>query len=291
MTDSREPSYYEIALTNRQVLVAFVVILSCVLAAFLSGVWLGRGGALPRSETVLTQNEEAPEGGELAKLEELRFFSEDGETVDGRDKPDLSTVLDKSDPSTTLAEDVRAASAQEKKNRRRANRQANGKAANGKEADGKEDDGETADVDRKKAAALAQDPDDVKPTRRETKEPVEATPPPTKTPPPPPPPAKATPPSPAKATPPPPPPPAAAEPVDGFIIQVLSTGDAPKARRILSELKSAGYPVYLSPREVSGQTMYRVRVGPFDAREEADKRAVEVNERFKLDTWVTGAEN
>ncbi len=35
---AHEPSYYEIALTNRQVMVAFVVLLACVVAAFLSGV-------------------------------------------------------------------------------------------------------------------------------------------------------------------------------------------------------------------------------------------------------------
>ena len=269
MTDSREPSYYEIALTNRQVLVAFVVILSCVLAAFLRGVWLGRGGALPRAESVVADSgalAEDGEDGELAGVPELRFFSEDGETVDGRDKPDLSKVLDKSDPSTTLAEDVDKAAAREKKKRRRANRP--GKAADG----GKRD------------AAVKPPTPDGKPAQQEAKEPAVASPPPpppAKASPPPPPPAKASPPSPTPT----------AEPTDGFIIQVLSTGDAPKARGVLSRLKSAGYPVYLSPHEVSGQTMYRVRVGPFDAREEAEKRAVEVNERFKLDTWVTGVEN
>src|ERR1700730_4361750 len=39
---SHEPSYYEIALTNRQVVVAFVILLTCVVAAFFSGVWIGR---------------------------------------------------------------------------------------------------------------------------------------------------------------------------------------------------------------------------------------------------------
>ena len=40
--ETREPSYYEVALTNRQVLVAFVALLVCLLAAFLSGVWVGQ---------------------------------------------------------------------------------------------------------------------------------------------------------------------------------------------------------------------------------------------------------
>ena len=44
-SESHEPSYYEVALTNRQVLIAFVVLLTSIVAAFLSGVWIGRGGS------------------------------------------------------------------------------------------------------------------------------------------------------------------------------------------------------------------------------------------------------
>ena len=42
VSDSHEPSYYEIALTNRQVIVAFVILLLCLISAFFSGVWIGR---------------------------------------------------------------------------------------------------------------------------------------------------------------------------------------------------------------------------------------------------------
>ena len=50
-----EPSYYEIALTNRQVLIAFVILLVCLVAAFLSGVWVGRGDARPVPELVAAE--------------------------------------------------------------------------------------------------------------------------------------------------------------------------------------------------------------------------------------------
>ena len=40
MTNSHEPSYYEIALTNRQVVVAFVILLLCLVSAFFSGLWI-----------------------------------------------------------------------------------------------------------------------------------------------------------------------------------------------------------------------------------------------------------
>jgi cell division septation protein DedD len=73
VSDSHDQSYYEIALTNRQVMSIFVVLLVCVLGAFLGGVWLGRdaGAAV---EVASTQSIIATdEGG--APLEELDFFT------------------------------------------------------------------------------------------------------------------------------------------------------------------------------------------------------------------------
>ena len=70
-SESREPSYYEVALTNRQVLVAFVALLICMLAAFLSGVWIGRGGATTAPPPVVAQ---APAVHE-PQLEQLTFFT------------------------------------------------------------------------------------------------------------------------------------------------------------------------------------------------------------------------
>jgi DedD protein len=70
-SESREPSYYEVALTNRQVLVAFVALLTCMLAAFLSGVWIGRGGASSSPPPAVAQ---APAPNE-PQLEQLTFFT------------------------------------------------------------------------------------------------------------------------------------------------------------------------------------------------------------------------
>ena len=39
--------------------------------------------------------------------------------------------------------------------------------------------------------------------------------------------------------------------------------------------------------EVGGRTMYRVRIGPFGSREDAQKVAEKVRKGYKLDTWVT----
>ncbi len=119
MSDSSENYYYEIALTNRQVLVSFVVLLTCVLVAFGAGVWVGRmgQGQVLAAEVPATEVE-TEESGDLAQLEELQFPSADA--AGQLRKPDLSQL--RSDPSpsspppppppareTTLAEDVGSA--------------------------------------------------------------------------------------------------------------------------------------------------------------------------------------
>lgn len=98
VNDPQEPSYYEIALTNRQVLVAFVVLLLSILGAFVGGVWLGRGGAQPADAGVIAEIDETPS--DLEGVEELTFFSEkEGES---RTKPA---------GETTLAQDIGASGA------------------------------------------------------------------------------------------------------------------------------------------------------------------------------------
>jgi cell division septation protein DedD len=75
LSDPREQSYYEIALTNKQVMTIFVVLLICVLAAFLGGVWVGRG----TGATVLTAEAQEIESGVQPgepPLQRLDIFSE-----------------------------------------------------------------------------------------------------------------------------------------------------------------------------------------------------------------------
>ncbi len=98
--DDQEPSYYEIALTNRQVLVSFVVLLSCVLAAFVSGVWLGRKGSVPEPSAI-QQVASIDDGvSDLDQLEEFKLLSEQ------REDGDLTEIVTEPRPGTTLAEDV-----------------------------------------------------------------------------------------------------------------------------------------------------------------------------------------
>ncbi|MCP3963230.1 MAG: SPOR domain-containing protein [bacterium] len=222
MSESNESSYYEIALTNRQVLVSFVVLLTCVLAAFVSGVWVGREGSRPEvvEQDQVASAEAAP--GDLEQLDEFKFFSDQEKGAEPASEPQKDT---------TLAEDVGSAGAP-----------------------------------------------------RQTPPPNAAPPPST------PPPPRAAPPPP-RQTPPPPRPAATADPREGFVIQVLSTRDEARANRVLGQLRQGGYTVFLSPVQVGTQVNYRVRVGPFEQRPAADQTAREVNDKYKLDTWVTAASN
>lgn len=254
MSEPHEPSYYEIALTNRQVLIAFVMLLGSVLVAFLCGVWVGRGGGPVRAA-------ESPLGGEkpaaeqVAELEELGFFAGDGHplpppSAEPLDKPDLGRLATEPKRETTLAEDL----------------------------------GTTVPPPSSRDPATG-DPATREPAIREPAsdpgdEPIEEEPPPLAVPasPPPSPPVRPTSPSPAPAQ-------------EGFIIQVFSTRDEPQALRVLSQLKNAGYQAFLSSVAGSGPAMHRVRIGPFTDRVRAESTARKVNEQFKLDTWITAASN
>lgn len=234
MNSSQEPSYYEIALTNRQVLVFFVVLLLSVVGAFFSGVWLGQ----QRTDRVAVVAEEEPTLEEVAppadeELAELNFFTDDPppvsstprsggasaapeRAVESADEPRRparrETLAAAGDPETTLLEDV-------------------GGAASGGAA---------------------------------TEPPVGG---------------GATEASPA--------PPVGALPADAFVIQVFSSPDGGQARKLLDRLTSGGYEAFLSPVEVEGRTMHRVRIGPFAGKDEADDTAAEVAQAFRVETWVT----
>ncbi|HSS49531.1 MAG TPA: hypothetical protein VLX28_11350, partial [Thermoanaerobaculia bacterium] len=89
MSEPHEPSYYEIALTNRQVVVAFVILLVCLLSAFFSGVWIGRESTV-RAQEQLARNSPPPQQQAEPKkegenLENLEFF--DSKENKGGKKP------------------------------------------------------------------------------------------------------------------------------------------------------------------------------------------------------------
>lgn len=111
MPERHEHSYYEIALTGMQMVVAFVLVLACLLAAFFAGVYVGRDGSMPALMAQTDANAEEPPAEEPsatdaepgAEPDAFDFFSE-GEPEQAPPPP--REIAEEADPNTTLLEDV-----------------------------------------------------------------------------------------------------------------------------------------------------------------------------------------
>jgi len=264
VAESHEPSYYEIALTNRQVIVAFVILLVCLLSAFFSGVWIGRESSARAAEQQVVRNTPPPQAPQEGnKLEELEFFDSGNQAADKTAQDGEPGAQEPPKVGTTLLEDV-------------AGRQpADRSAPVEEEPAAQSEPAVPAGVD-----AAQPDPAAERRERRNKRRAAAAA-------------AAAlaeTAPAPAPAperaarT---PEPAAPKVPKGSVVIQVFSSADKAQADRIRGQLAGGGYQAYLSPVEKAGHTMYRVRIGPFSSRDDAQKTAEKVRKGYKLDTWVT----
>jgi len=350
---SHEPSYYEIALTNRQVVVAFVILLTCVVAAFFSGVWIGRESAaraqerlalLARANPVDGANAAADKGKQEGQaLQEFKFFA------DSRRHPEAGAKAGKSAAETAGAKGTAEAAVAAPANAAAA---ARGDAASGSGgpsgrstlADdlghraGGSAAGSTAAAAPGVAAGTAASSSSAaaKRARRDgaaspgSGRAAQASPAPADT-------EAAGEGEALPAVPQPTPASRAARGTRGnassdtgaatagtgtaaadgakpsiswsaaggesgagagaqssgvaaagdVVIQVFSTADKEQADKVRGGLVHAGFTAFLSPIAKGGQTMYRVRIGPFPSRTAAEPVAEKVRKERKLDTWIT----
>ncbi len=250
-SESHEPSYYEVALTNRQVLIAFVVLLTCLVTAFLSGVWIGRGGSSPARIPPATL--EAAATSTEPPLEQLTFFNgkEAGTRTSGAAGSGAAPVA--AERVAPPAADAPATAEERATETMRQNLDA------------------TMAANRTIPAPAAAAPTATTPKAT----PAAAAPPATTAP------AKA--PAPAKKE------PAAAKPsVAGkTFVQVYSSNNGPRAREIVAQLRKGGFTVVMTETPKGGGTNYRVRVGPYAERTKAEAAATRLRRDFRLETWVT----
>jgi DedD protein len=271
VSEPHEPSYYEIALTNRQVVVAFVILLTCLLAAFFSGVWIGRESTARATQEAMVRN--TPPTQEGKSLEELDFFDSRGKKGKGDGKAGRRQEA-AATSGGTLAEDLsgKKAAAQTPPPAPAAPVQEEpAPAAQAQEAS--------------PAPTTLPDPAQERRNRRKARNAAAEE-------------AAAAAPAPAPAAPEPAPAPAKASkaarnaatpaiPKGSYVIQVFSSPDQAQAERIRGKLAGGGQKAYLSPIDRGGRTMYRVRIGPFKSRGDAQVVADKVRKGYKLDTWVT----
>lgn len=249
VTSAHEPSYYEIALTNRQVVVAFVILLVCLLSAFFSGMWIGRESSARSAEQIASNPTPAQGRQEGQSLEEFEFFEKpQGKAEDTPAEPEPPPQED-----TTLLEDFGGD----------LDEPASNEAG---EEETEEPEAPTPAPQRPAARQrpAAEEEAEVQQPRRD--ESVVR--------------SRPLPEAPRTA-------PAAAADRGGVVIQVFSSSEQEQAARIQTRLTRGGHKAFLSPVEVAGRTMYRVRIGPFGSRGEAQKVAEQVRKGYKLDTWVT----
>jgi cell division septation protein DedD len=89
-------------------------------------------------------------------------------------------------------------------------------------------------------------------------------------------------PTPARAAAPPPPAASAA----GFRVQVLSVSSRADADAEAARLSRRGLPAHVEPGTGPKGTVYRVRVGPFPTREEAEEATRRLSSEGRRDTWI-----
>jgi len=270
-----EPSYYEVALTNRQVVTGFVILLICLFASFLSGVWLGKSGGSTSPGPALAAMSKPAEAGE-AKLEQLTFFGERG--ADARDggaahirpappaaAPPAAARPERAAPTAAEleAERLRKTLEAEMALNRTAPAEAPASevppssAAPGTRVRRRAE----AEPSPSPAAASLPDPIDAAPATGS---------------------ASASPPVPAAAR----ASAATAAPAPTWI-QVYSSTNGGNAQGLAARLRRGGFQVVVLEARSGGAVTYRVRVGPYPARAAADAAAARLRRDFRLDTWVT----
>jgi len=85
------------------------------------------------------------------------------------------------------------------------------------------------------------------------------------------------------------PPPKSAAPVTPeprISVQVGAFAERGGAEQLRQSLLSGGYPAYLAAGSATGNARWRVRVGPYPARAEAEQVASRLKRTLELPTWV-----
>jgi cell division protein FtsN len=275
VAETHEPSYYEIALTNRQVVVAFVILLTCLVAAFFSGVWIGREATARAAQEQIVRNTPPPQDAEGKNLEELEFFDPKAKK-DHKDHKDHKKAASGEAAATSqdaVEKPVPGASppAQASQTSQTPKRTTLADELAGRRTGTSAKPAQPAEMPAAAAPRPAAAPKHAAPAPAAADEEAEEAPVPA--------PRKA-----ARAhdrT-------AAAGAGKGaYVIQVFSSADKAQADRIRAKLAGGGQKAFLSPIERGGRTMYRVRVGPFKSHDDAQKVADKVRKAYRLDTWVT----
>ena len=74
---------------------------------------------------------------------------------------------------------------------------------------------------------------------------------------------------------------------EGFAVQVAAVREREEAATIVKRLTSKGYPAYMTMPAAGAPRVYRVRVGKFDDRREAEAVASRLEKEEQFRPWIT----
>ena len=73
---------------------------------------------------------------------------------------------------------------------------------------------------------------------------------------------------------------------NAYTVQVASSTDQAFSQQVVDTFLARGYDAYLGTITRDGTTYYRVRVGHYATSTEANQVAVEINQKYSLESWV-----
>ncbi len=76
-------------------------------------------------------------------------------------------------------------------------------------------------------------------------------------------------------------------PGNGFVVQVAAVRQRAEADTIRRRLAGKGYPAFVSTPAASGPAVFRVRVGKYDSRREAESIAGRLEREEQFKPWIT----
>ncbi len=74
-----------------------------------------------------------------------------------------------------------------------------------------------------------------------------------------------------------------------YVVQALATRDAVAARRLQNRLSARGFPSTVTEDHSGGRPVYRVRVGRYRTRPEAEAAARVLRQKQRLNPWILQA--
>lgn len=72
----------------------------------------------------------------------------------------------------------------------------------------------------------------------------------------------------------------------GYTVQVASCESKEFARHLIKTYTDRGYEPYMTQVEVGGQTYYRIRIGNFSSKGEADRLKAELIDKYSISAWI-----